>query len=84
MLASLTTTISDLLFSMDESLLSGLSERLMSFLTNNQNDHEEVCVTHDELASHFGVARESVSRELSKLREKGLIKTGRNVIKILG
>jgi CRP/FNR family transcriptional regulator len=82
-LESLTSTVSDLLLKMDEALLSGLGERLESFLGNNRGADGNVRITHQELADHLGVTREAISRELSSLKKSGRIETGRNVVRVL-
>lgn len=83
MLESLTTTISHLLLCIDEALLSDLKERLLSFLIRNRNDESKVGMTHQELADHMGVARESISRELALLQSQGFIQKGRNYIEVI-
>lgn len=83
LLEALTTSFSDLLLQLDELLLSSLGERVMSFLLNNQDAEGDVRMTHQDLAEHLGVTREAVSREISQLRDAGLVQSGRGVVRVL-
>ena len=83
MLTSLTSTISYLLLCIDEALLSDLQSRLVSFLTRNRNAKGEITMTHQEIADHLGVTRESISRELSLLQSQNRIRKKRNCITLI-
>lgn len=79
---SLATMVSGLLLRLDESMLSNLRDRIMSFLLCNADVQGRVKVTHQELAAHLGSSREVVSRELRQLRLNKQVSTSRNLITI--
>lgn len=54
---------------------------MLSIDRNNKNN--EVFITHDELANIIGIHRVTVSRNLAKLHEEGILVTNRNSIRIL-
>ena len=67
-------------------------ERVETFLAQTARRRGELCedgvllkggVTHDEIASACGTAREVVSRILGELQAEGIVKTGRGRITIL-
>lgn len=63
-----------------------LRESIMYFLdyeqTKQNSNHIVLNTTKKELAERFGVQRSSLSRELAKMRDEGLIKFDRNSITI--
>ncbi|TAH74716.1 MAG: Crp/Fnr family transcriptional regulator [Anaerolineaceae bacterium] len=65
-----------------------LREKIMSYLdykSKNQNsDHIKLRITKKALAEKLGVARTSLSRELAKMRDEGIITFDRDSITLLG
>lgn len=71
-------TINQLIFNhLDERLLNYLNEK--SLLSNNK----ALSITHQQIATDMGTAREVISRLLKKLERENKILTGRNQITIL-
>ena len=71
-------TINQLIFNhLDERLLNYLNEK--SLLSNNK----ALSITHQQIATDMGTAREVISRLLKKLEKENKILTGRNQITIL-
>lgn len=82
-LASLTTTINELLTQLDEAMLIPLSERIVNLLSRNANSSRKIVITHQKLGDHLGVTRETVSRELADLARRKILRTARNEITLL-
>lgn len=76
------TRIGDLEQRLEETALYSLERRLATHLLKMANaDHEYLAESNSALASRFGVARESVSRALTKFEEQGLIsRRGRSLV----
>lgn len=64
-------------------LLSRLAKRLCQLADISLGSPTEVRVNQEELAEMVGATREAVNKQLARLREKGLIETGRAHVKIL-
>ncbi len=67
-------------------LLSRLAKRLCQLADISQGsavEAAEVRVSQEELAEMVGATREAVNKQLARLREKGLIETGRARVRIL-
>ncbi len=68
-------------------MMSGftLRQKLSRYILENRDDSLEFKLTYnrEELADYLGSTRPSVSRELSKMQEEGLISIERSKIKIL-
>lgn len=64
-------------------LLSRLAKRLCQLADISLGLPVEVRVSQEELAEMVGATREAVNKQLARLREKGLIETGRAHVKIL-
>ena len=64
-------------------LLSRLAKRLCQLADISLGSPAEVRVSQEELAEMVGATREAVNKQLARLREKGLIETGRAHVKIL-
>lgn len=60
-----------------------LSAYLLSISKMKGGDYFEIEMNRQELADFFNVARPSLSRELSKMKEEGLIDFDKNLFKIL-
>jgi CRP/FNR family transcriptional regulator len=70
--------IDDIAFKhMDERLWSYLQARATARQTNTLN------ISHEEIAQELNIQREAATRLLKKLKESGLIETGRNEIRLL-
>lgn len=90
-LRNLLVSLSDKVFMLNKKikLLSypSVRQRLASFLLDEMHKHHSSKLTLDktreELSEYIGVARPSVSRELSKMAEDGLISVSRRSIEIL-
>lgn len=59
---------------------SSIEQQLLNWLYVQGID--TIKITHDKIASIIGVTRETISRNLKKLEQKGYIKLGRGVITI--
>lgn len=79
-LGSLTAVVGELLTRLDEVLLSPLRERLLGHLARLADSRGRVFMTHQALADGLGVSRESVSRELQRLRRGKAVATGRGCV----
>lgn len=73
----ISTTVRDLLIDLDSALLGNLKERIYSFLLYHASGEGEIEITHGEIARHLGTSREVVSREISSLKRKGLVRVFR-------
>jgi len=62
-------------------VLDTLENRLQQWLLDQ--DHPVVYMTHEELASHLGSAREVISRQLKKWEKEGKVKLFRGRIEII-
>lgn len=66
----------------DEVAFRRLDARIAGVLTRRLEDGHPVRITHQEIASELGSAREAVSRVLEDLAGRGLIAVGRGVVEI--
>lgn len=82
-LSSLTAVIDELMARLDEVLLSPLKERLPGYLARLADRDGRVFATHQTLANGLGVSRESVSRELQRLRRAKRLVTGRGCVTLV-
>lgn len=67
---------------MEQALFSSLKDRILNFLKENSSNGS-IKITHEELASHLGSAREAVSRILKEMENDKLISRKRGVISVL-
>jgi CRP/FNR family transcriptional regulator len=76
---------SDVMWAMQQILFMSFDQRLAIFLLDemNRNSSDMVNLTHEQIASFVGSAREVVSRMLKYFENEGLIKLYRGKIKIL-
>ena len=79
----LSARIFDLMTTLEETCSYEVNYRLASFLVRRANSQGEIRLTHQEIASHLGTAREVVSRLLKEFKNKGLLITSRGTISIL-
>jgi len=71
-------------FSMiDNIVFRSVDEKLVEALNRLKNSESIIHITHQELASRIGTAREVVSRLLKTLEKEGKVKLSRGKIKIL-
>lgn len=79
-LGSLTAVVGELLARLDEVLLSPLKDRLLGHLARLADGEGRVFTTHQALADGLGVSRESVSRELQRLRRGRAVAMARGCV----
>ena len=62
-----------------------MDERLLNFIKKKceHTKSKTLTVTHEQLANELGTARVVVSRLLKQMEEEGLVKLGRNKIKLI-
>ena len=67
-------------------LFNKTDQRLYSYLTEKVKLHNKrvIKISHKQIASELGTAREVISRVMKKLETEGLIKREGNSIKVLG
>lgn len=73
---------SEIMWNIQDMLFTRVDKRLALFLLK-QEKNSEINLTHEEIASHLGTAREVVSRVLKKFEKEELIKLSRGKITIL-
>jgi len=75
----------DLIDTIDQLIFSHLDERLLSYLMDKKSlaGSNMVSITHQQIATDMGTAREVISRLLKKLERENKILTGRNQVTIL-
>jgi len=78
----LSARIFDLMSTLEQVTSQELDERLASFLVRKADNNNEVKLSHQEIASHLGTAREVISRLLQQFEKKGLLKTSWKCITI--
>ena len=69
--------------SMNLSAEGRLAYTLTNFAYTNENDNNFIYITHDEIASTAGLARQTTSSILSKWNKENIIETKRGAFKIL-
>jgi len=79
----LSARVFDLMTTLEEVTMYDLDQRLASFLVRKANNEGIVQISHQEIASHLGTAREVVSRLLKQFEKEELIKTSRGNITLL-
>lgn len=82
-LGSLTAVVDELLVRLDEVLLSPLKHRLRTYLADRADAQGRVFATHQALADGLGVSRESVSRELQRLKRAKAVRVTRGCTTLL-
>jgi len=75
----------DLIETIDQLIFNHLDERLYNYLNEKTllTGTKSLSITHQQIATDMGTAREVISRLLKKLEREKKIITGRNLIKIL-
>ncbi len=67
---------------LEETTSCDLEQHLASFLIRRADTESTVRISHQDIASHLGTAREVISRRLKQFEKLGLIKTTRGCITI--
>jgi CRP/FNR family transcriptional regulator len=80
---SMSQRIFDLMSSIEEITLYDVDYRINSFLVRSCPENQILQLSHQDIASTLGTAREVVSRHLKDLEKQGYIKLSRMNIKIL-
>ena len=74
----------DLINTIDQLIFNRLDERLWKYLSERAvKKNEIVSITHQQIATDLGTAREVISRLIKKFEKEGKLEQGRNFIKIL-
>lgn len=75
----------DLIETIDQLIFSHLDERLLNYLKEKAmlSGNNAVNITHQQIATDMGTAREVISRLLKKLERENKINTGRNQVTVL-
>ena len=82
-LQCISTTVRDLMVSLDTVMLTSLGERLHGFLLSNAGSDRRIEMTHSELAAHLGSSREVISREIAALKQEGVLRVARGSIELV-
>jgi len=80
---TLSARIFDLMSTLEETSCCGLDYRLASFLVRKSDNCGVVHISHQDIASHLGTAREVVSRLLRQFEKDGMLKTARGHIMLI-
>jgi CRP/FNR family transcriptional regulator len=75
--------LTDIFNVVDSVAFKSVDQRLIQYLKSNQNEKNEIELTHQEIAFQIGTAREVVSRLLKQLERNNSIKLFRGKIKIV-
>ncbi|OJV13950.1 MAG: Crp/Fnr family transcriptional regulator [Dyadobacter sp. 50-39] len=75
----------ELLLVVDSIAFRSMDERLEFYLKNQQKllNNDEIAITHQQIATDLNSSREVVSRLLKKMEQRGMLRLGRNTIKII-
>ena len=75
----------DVMWVMEQVLWNSMDKRLATFLLEESTIEETdtLHMTHEQIASHLGSAREVVTRLLKSLQEEGMVRLSRGTIQIL-
>ena len=81
----LSIQMSSLAFTLYARMEKDVSKRLSMFLLRTCKRTGDVVIrtSHEELAEQLGTTREAITRNISILKEGGLVETGRNKIRIV-
>jgi CRP/FNR family transcriptional regulator, anaerobic regulatory protein len=76
----------DLIDTIDQLIFNNLDERLLNYLQEktNHSGNNTINITHQQIATDMGTAREVISRLLKKLERDNKISTARNQVTIFG
>jgi CRP/FNR family transcriptional regulator, anaerobic regulatory protein len=75
----------DLIETIDQLIFNHLDERLFNYLNEKAllTGTKSLSITHQQIATDMGTAREVISRLLKKLEREKKIITGRNQVRVL-
>lgn len=82
-LAAFSRRMADLFKLVDEVAFQRLDVRLAHKLLELSAGGDEVAMTHQQLATELGTAREVISRQLNELQRRGLVTAGRGALKLV-
>ena len=73
------------MWAMQQILFISFDKRLARFLVDecNKTSHTDIHMTHEQIASYLGSAREVVSRMLKYFANEGLVKLSRGNISVI-
>lgn len=79
------TRFNKLLQTIDEIAFENMDERLWNYLMARSTAKESTLlnISHEEIARELNIQRESATRLIKKLKDKGYVETGRGHIRIL-
>jgi CRP/FNR family transcriptional regulator len=75
--------IGDLVGLVDRLTARNIDDDLAAFLEQKKQANGVIALSHKAIAEELGTAREVISRKLKKLEQTGMVKLGRNRIKLL-
>ena len=78
----LSARIFDLMSTLEDVTTLPLDRRLANFLLKKSDSGRRLQMSHEEIASHLGTAREVVSRNLRNLENAGLVQVARGYTEI--
>ena len=81
--ASFGRRLTDVIHLLERVAFVPIDSRLAAILLDRAGDTGQVALTHQDLASAIGSAREVVSRRLDGLRDRGMVDLARGVVTIL-
>ncbi len=76
----LLSRFSDVMWTLEQVVFNSLDKRLAQYLLDNSNNKNEINLTHEQIASDLGTAREVISRLLKKFENEEIIKLQRSKI----
>jgi CRP/FNR family transcriptional regulator len=79
----LSARIFDLMSTLEDVTTLPLDRRLANFVLKRSSSDLRLVMSHEEIASHLGTAREVVSRHLGSMEKAGLIQMGRGHTEIV-
>lgn len=80
---SFSERLASMMSKIEEVAFVPIDTRLAARVLQLQNSSSTIKVTHDELATDLGTAREVISRKLAQWEKLGMIERGRGVVHIL-
>lgn len=81
--ASFGARLGDMMRLVERVRFVSFERRLAGFLLANADDGGRVALTHQQIATELGTAREVVSRHLKALAETGVVRLGRGQVEVL-
>lgn len=81
----ISSKMSDVMWVLEQILFKSFDKRLACFLLeeSNMEGTNHILITHEQIASHLGSAREVVSRMLKYFVKEGMVEAGRGSITLL-